>query len=201
MHIISPQQWQTQRWQNGGGITHQLCRQDDAQGMLWRLSVAEVASDGPFSRFEHIDRIIMLLDGAGFSLHGEGFAPQVLNTPLTPFAFAGETPIQCSLINGAVRDFNLMTRRGALQAQLQVLDINSRGCSLPVVDQTLLFVASGEVEVEFKQQSITLAAEQTLQLSADNDAADETRDSGKLQLSVKGDARLVYIRLSAISGC
>ncbi|MFT7399651.1 MAG: environmental stress-induced protein Ves, partial [Rheinheimera aquimaris] len=70
VNIITPQQWQTQRWQNGGGITHQLCRKDDEQGLLWRVSVAEVATDGPFSRFDNIDRVIMLLAGAGFSLMG-----------------------------------------------------------------------------------------------------------------------------------
>lgn len=119
MRLIKPEHWLTQPWQNGGGITHQLLRQDDEHGLLWRLSIAEVASDGPFSHFPGIDRIILLLQGAGFFLQLP--AEQVeLISPYQPFAFAGETPVHCGLIDGAIRDFNLMSRRGAVRASLEV---------------------------------------------------------------------------------
>ena len=186
--LITPEQWQTQRWQNGGGITHQLCRQDDEQGLLWRVSIAEVASDGPFSRFDNIDRIIMLLSGRGFSLHGVGANPQLLDTPLMPFAFAGETPIHCTLLNGAVRDFNLMTRRGAVQADLQVLTIGRTQQTLPLSSQTLLYVASGSVDIMFGTQQLTLAAQQTLSLQ---------HEIGSVQLSSNDKAQVIYIGLSA----
>lgn len=188
IQIISPQQWQTQRWQNGGGITHQLCRQDDAHGMLWRVSVAEVASDGPFSRFDNIDRVIMLLDGAGFSLMGVGDDPQVLARQLTPFSFAGETPIHCNLINGAVRDFNLMTRRGALTASLEVFRLNSEAQILPVGGQTIVFVAQGEVDAAVNGKHFSLETEHSVLLS---------NESGILQLSAISAATVVFIRLDA----
>ena len=91
LQLISPDQWHTQAWKNGGGITHQLARSDDNAGMRWRVSIAEVASDGAFSRFEQTDRIIMLLQGKGFCLHGAEDQPIVLDKALLPFAFAGET--------------------------------------------------------------------------------------------------------------
>ncbi|MBU1312122.1 MAG: HutD family protein [Gammaproteobacteria bacterium] len=185
--IFAPAQWQTQRWQNGGGITHQLCRQDDEQGLLWRLSIAEVASDGPFSRFDNIDRIIMLLSGGGFSLHGVGANPQVLDTPLMPFAFAGETPIHCSLIKGAVRDFNLMTRRGAVQAQLQVLTISSAVQTLALSAQSLVYVASGRVNALIGAKHITLQAQHTLSL---------TNESNSLQISSSDNAQVIIIGIS-----
>lgn len=188
IQIISPAQWQTQRWQNGGGITHQLCRQDDELGMLWRVSVAEVACDGPFSRFDNIDRVIMLLDGAGFSLQGVGANPQVLNKSLEPFAFAGEAPIHCSLIDGAVRDFNLMTRRGALTASLEVLRLNSEAQILPLGEQTLVFVAKGEVEAAVNGKHFRLETEHSVLLS---------NESGTLQLSAISAATVVFIRLDA----
>ncbi|MDR6982422.1 environmental stress-induced protein Ves [Rheinheimera pacifica] len=190
IEIITPEQWQTQRWQNGGGITHQLCRQDDGQGLLWRLSIAEVASDGPFSRFDNIDRIILLLTGEGFCLHGVGDNPQVLDTPLTPFAFAGETTIHCSLVNGAVRDFNLMTRRDTMQAQLQVLTIGSAVQTLPLSPQTLLYIASGSVNAVLGAKRITLEAQQTLSLN---------NETGNVQLSSSDAAEVIYIGLSGTS--
>lgn len=188
VNIITPQQWQTQRWQNGGGITHQLCRQDDEHGMLWRLSVAEVVNDGPFSRFEHIDRVIMLLDGTGFSLYGTGAEPQVLDTALTPFSFAGETAIYCRLSGGAVRDFNLMTRRGELTASLQVLPVYNKPQRLALGQQTILFVARGQVEAVVNSQNCTLDTEHSLLLSD---------ESGTLQLSASSPAKVVFIRLDA----
>ncbi len=185
--IITPAQWQTQRWQNGGGITHQLCRQDDEQGLLWRLSIAEVATDGPFSRFDNIDRIIMLLEGSGFCLLGVADSPKVLDTPLKPFAFAGETPIHCTLINGAVRDFNLMTRRAAVTPQLQVLSIGSEAQTVILSAQTLIYVVSGNVEIALEQQTLTLAAQHTLSLS---------NESGSVQLSCIAGAKVIFIGLS-----
>uniref|UniRef100_A0A486XW77 HutD family protein n=1 Tax=Rheinheimera sp. BAL341 TaxID=1708203 RepID=A0A486XW77_9GAMM len=185
--IISATQWQTQRWQNGGGITHQLCRQDDADGMLWRLSIAEVASDGPFSRFDNIDRIIMLLEGDGFSLHGVGDKPQVLNRPLRPFCFAGETPIHCTLLNGSVRDFNLMARRAAVQADLQVLTIGSEAQTLPLSAQTLLYVAAGSVDAAIGAMHITLEAQHTLSLS---------NEGSSMHLRSSASATVIFMRLS-----
>ncbi|MBZ9610507.1 HutD/Ves family protein [Rheinheimera maricola] len=185
--VITPAQWQTQRWQNGGGITHQLCRQDDGTGMLWRLSIAEVASNGPFSRFDNIDRIIILLQGDGFSLHGVGNNPQRIDTPLTPFAFAGETAIHCRLINGAVRDFNLMIRRGALQAKLQVFALSLAVQTLPLSSQTVIYVASGIVDAEVGVKRFSLQEQHTLRLS---------NETGSVQLSSADSAQVIFIRLS-----
>lgn len=188
--VITPAHWQTQRWQNGGGITHQLCREDDADGMLWRLSIAEVASDGPFSRFDNIDRIIMLLTGEGFSLQGVGANPHVLDIPLIPFSFAGETAIHCSLINGSVRDFNLMTRRAAVQADLQVLTIGSEAQTLPLSAQTLLYVVSGSVDAVLGTEQITLEAQHTLSLS---------NESRSLHLRSGASAKVIFICLSFLT--
>ncbi|NRQ41463.1 HutD family protein [Rheinheimera sp. YQF-2] len=187
IEMITPQQWQTQRWQNGGGITHQLCRQDDEQGLLWRVSIAEVASDGPFSRFDNIDRIIMLLSGGGFSLHGVGANPQLLDTPLMPFAFAGETPIHCSLMSGAVRDFNLMTRRGAVQANLQVLTIGRTQQTLALSTQTLIYIASGSVNAVIGAKRLTLQAQHMLSLS---------NETGIVQLSSSDNTQVIIIGIS-----
>lgn len=187
IEVITPAQWQTQRWQNGGGITHQLCRQDDEHGLLWRLSIAEVASDGPFSRFDNIDRIIMLLTGAGFSLHGVGANPQVLDTPLKPFAFTGEAAIHCTLLKGAVRDFNLMTRRDTVQAQLQVLTIGNAVQTLPLSPQTLIYIAGGSVNAELAAKHITLQAQHTLNLS---------NEAGTVQLSSNDNAQVIIIGIS-----
>lgn len=164
--LISPHQWQTQAWKNGGGITHQLARSDDSLGMRWRVSIAEVATDGPFSRFEQTDRIIMLLQGNGFCLHGAADQTVVLDTKLQPFAFAGETAIDCTLIDGPVRDFNLMTRRSDVKASLQVLSV-TEPLSLQLANESLLYLASGQLQLSCKDQSYQLEAGQSLLCTAE----------------------------------
>lgn len=186
--VINPAQWQTQRWQNGGGITHQLCRQDNEAGLLWRVSIAEVASDGPFSRFEQLDRVILLLSGAGFCLHGVGDNPQQLLQPLQPFSFAGEAEVFCTLNQGAVRDFNLMTRRNALQAELKVLHVQSEFQAFSLSSITLCYVASGQVQICVNTQVFKLAAEQTLQLQDEN---------GTIEITSDDMAQVIFIRLMA----
>lgn len=186
LQLISPNQWQTQAWKNGGGITHQLARSDDNAGMRWRVSIAEVASDGPFSRFEQTDRIIMLLQGNGFCLHGAAEQAVVLDKDLVPFAFAGETEIDCILIDGPVRDFNLMTRRADVKASLQVLSVTEPS-SLTLANESLLYLASGQLHVSFKEQSYQLDAGQSLLCIA---------EAGELQIKAGVEpCQLVWIRI------
>lgn len=184
LQLISAEQWQTQAWKNGGGITYQLARSDDNAGMRWRVSIAEVASDGPFSRFEQTDRIIMLLQGNGFCLHGAEDQPVVLDKALVPFAFAGETTVDCTLIDGPVRDFNLMTRRSDVKASLQVLSV-TEPLSFTLANESLLYLASGQLQVRFKEQSYQLDAGQSLLCTA---------EAGELQMKAGVElCQLVWI--------
>lgn len=101
-------------WKNGLGRTRELAVHPPTAGsedFVWRVSVAEVDSAAPFSRFPGVDRQIVLLDGAGFTMQLEDGQVHALTTPLAPFAFAGEPCVQISLTGGATRDFNLMWRR------------------------------------------------------------------------------------------
>lgn len=167
IRVLFPHHWHTQPWKNGGGITHEIARADDEHGNRWRLSIAEVASDGPFSRFDNIDRVILMLEGEGFRLHGVGANPEVIVEPLQPFHFAGEAAIDCTLVAGPVRDFNLMTRRGAVQGSLQVLTLTEARQSLPLAPQTFVYVASGRVFAEINQHGYLLDRQQTLCIDAE----------------------------------
>lgn len=110
-------------WKNGGGRTYEWFRRPrDGVEFDVRLSIAEVAADGPFSTFPGVDRVIVLLQGAGFRLEGPGFhdARAVIGDPLP---FPGELALQCSLLAGPVFDFNVMCRRGAgLRVHVQRVD-------------------------------------------------------------------------------
>lgn len=112
-------------WKNGGGLTREIACQPpgaDLSGFDWRVSIAHIASDGPFSTFPGVDRVITLLEGAGVQLDtADGRVAHCLGTPWQPFAFAGEAPIHSRLLGGACDDFNVMTRRSVCRASVQVL--------------------------------------------------------------------------------
>lgn len=111
----------TMPWKNGGGVTHELVREGEgAAGFGVRLSIAEVAADGPFSRFPGVDRVILLLRGAGFQLRRADGLVVTVDRPAIPFAFAGEDAWDCTLPGGPVIDFNVMTDRATRRATVDV---------------------------------------------------------------------------------
>ena len=128
-------------WKNGGGQTREIVCWPRAAGLEdfdWRISVATIAASGPFSAFADVDRWIVLLDGDGVRLVGEGIDHR-LDQPLQPFAFAGDRALDCQLLGAASSDFNLMLRRGRGQARLDLIDgalddINTAQGLLLIVD-------------------------------------------------------------------
>jgi environmental stress-induced protein Ves len=123
-------------WKNDGGVTREIVCQPPGAGtdsFDWRVSIAHIASDGPFSAFAGVDRVITLLEGAGVRLHctDDGVFDHALNTPLLPFAFAGEAPVQGTLLGGDCHDFNVMTRRAACRAEVMVCRAATTRASAP----------------------------------------------------------------------
>jgi uncharacterized protein len=112
-------------WKNGGGVTREIvCSPTGAgmEGFDWRVSIATIDKAGPFSAFADVDRVIMLLDGAGVRLRSrDGRIDHLLDVPHAPFAFGGDVALDCDLLGGTSSDFNVMTRRGRLRADVRVL--------------------------------------------------------------------------------
>lgn len=106
------------RWKNGAGWTSEIARWPDAEAWDWRLSIAEIDADAPFSAFPGVERALVLLDGNGMRLHFDSGRSHRLNPPHDCLRFAGEDALHCELVDGPTRDFNLMWRRAACDAQL-----------------------------------------------------------------------------------
>ena len=132
-------------WRNGGGITYEVGRWPDGGEFDWRISIAEVAASGAFSAFPGIDRVIMLVDGIDMVLDVDGQRHAL--QPLEPFAFDGGAETDCT-ITDPTRDLNVMTRRGRVTAEVDVVRVND---DTPVpVDPTgtlVLVVVAGTVSV------------------------------------------------------
>ncbi|HET7921932.1 MAG TPA: HutD family protein [Gammaproteobacteria bacterium] len=113
-------------WKNGGGTTRELAvfPPDAAltgKPFLWRVSIAEVGRDGPFSPFPGYDRSIMLIEGAGMQLDMQDAVPVRLTERFKPLRFSGDADTQCALLDGPVRDFNVMTARAQLTHHCDII--------------------------------------------------------------------------------
>jgi len=123
-----------QPWKNGAGLTREIARSDALDHRIgasgnsgtsgdsefdWRISLAEVERDAPFSAFPGVDRCIVLLRGAGMRLHArDGSFDHRLTETLSPFRFSGDVTLDAELIDGHSSDFNVMTKRGSYRSEV-----------------------------------------------------------------------------------
>lgn len=104
MILFTKKNFKEMLWSNGRGKTLELYSLQTP--FVFRLSVATVEQNGPFSIYPMIDRTLILIDGDGFILNDK-----LLNKQFSPISFQGEEKIDCSLINGTCKDFNVMVDR------------------------------------------------------------------------------------------
>lgn len=93
-------------WKNGGGITRNVAEHRDANGPLWRLSIADVDGDGAFSSFPGLTRVLTVIRGDGMVLHGPEGDMQA--DYARPVRFDGGVQVRATLTQGPIRNFNLM---------------------------------------------------------------------------------------------
>ncbi|MBU6486302.1 MAG: HutD family protein [Burkholderiales bacterium] len=166
-------------WKNGGGITREVASCAHA----WRVSIADIDRDGPFSRFDGMDRLLMVLDGEGVTLGGAG----VLHA-FDIARFAGETPVAARVANGPVQVFNLMTYRGAARASVDIVPTPGRRTLTAAT--ALLVCAQGSLQVRAGQTCVALTQLDTLRI----DRADP------VEIDIQGEGVLVCASLDTEAG-
>ena len=108
-------------WKNGGGETVEVIVHPQGASLAdfgWRVSMATVASDGPFSVFSGIDRTLAVLTGEGMELSIEGLGEKLLTPASAPLPFPADAPTTARLPGGPITDLNVMTRRGVFRHRL-----------------------------------------------------------------------------------
>lgn len=141
------------RWRNGAGWTNEIHVEPATGGKgeagsagagdigwSWRLSVAEIDRDAPFSLFPGVERELVLLSGDGLRLRFDDGRAHTLEPPHGRIRFAGEQPVRGELVDGPTRDFNLMWRRGRVAVQLW---------HRPLVGPMVVFVDPGSTWVVY----------------------------------------------------
>jgi environmental stress-induced protein Ves len=145
---LTARDYKRMSWKNGGGITTELLlEQGDDGSAAWRLSIAEVTKSGPFSDFSGYARTIMLIDGPGFVLDFEAHPQKRLDRRYEPFPFDGGWKTGCTLIDGPVRDFNLIVANAAGPASLTVAEPQRGGMQIEAAKTVIFHVLQGDAAV------------------------------------------------------
>lgn len=166
--LLTSTDYRRMPWKNRGGSTLELLRHphpDDPERFLYRLSIASVKKAGPFSCFPGVERYLMLLEGQGMRLKlGDG-REVCLDKSFEPFRFDGELEVDCELIDGPIRDFNLMFDRERYEAELEIVSLDSwETLTVPEADCLLLYVLAGKPLVQVEETPFHLSPERLLQV-------------------------------------
>jgi uncharacterized protein len=130
-------------WKNGGGITHEAIRvPPTGDTFLWRLSVAQIDSPGPFSDFADYDRKMVLLRGQGVTLEFGSGERCELRSIGDWVEFDGAMPTRCELLDGPCTDLNLMVCK-SLRTALRIERLS---------EPTLVAAGHGETTLIFAIQ-------------------------------------------------
>ena len=122
MKIIRRSEFKSVPWKNQGGVTHEIAKRENDQNILWRLSIAEVTQNGPFSLFDGLHRSLTVITGAGMDLHGAS-GNLVHEAPLLlPITFSGNDVLTGVLRNGPCQDFNLIFDPKHFEGRVDIID-------------------------------------------------------------------------------
>lgn len=148
MKILRASNHKSMPWKNGGGETAEIAVFPEGASMEtfgWRVSMANVLENGPFSVFPDIDRTLSILEGHSMALTIDGADPEVLTKDSEPLSFAADVPVSATLPEGEIRDLNVMSRRGSFThsvariAQPQSFHVTG--------GETILIIASGTINI------------------------------------------------------
>lgn len=190
IRVLHPADYRRERWKNDAGWTTGLARQPPGEEPFdWRVSIAEIETDGAFSAFPGCDRQIALLDGIGMLLQIDDAEPVEMRDRLQFVAFAGEARTSTRLLSGPVRDFNVIWRRETVSAE--VLRRPLVGPMVFFADghaTWFVYVAAGTATLKNRDDLPELQAGDSLLLEPDADTA---------SVVLHGGGELVLIKFRA----
>lgn len=177
------------RWRNGLGWTREIhaASRGAGEGWDWRLSIAEIEADGPYSVFPGVQREQVLLAGEGLALDFGDGPERVLAPPHGRQRFSGEAAVQARLRAGRVEVFNLMWQDGRVAPQLW---------HRPLVGSMLLFVDPGAAwVVHVLAGQATVGGDHALPLLEMGDSAMLEADAARRRCLIEGAGELLLIRI------
>ncbi|GAB3041832.1 hypothetical protein GCM10027052_24650 [Parafrigoribacterium mesophilum] len=114
-------QYRVTPWQNGKGVTREIAASATSVGSDaapdWRISMATVTEDAPFSRFPGLVRTLGVVAGAGIELTIAGNS-RPIHVGDAPAVFPGDVPASARPLDGPVFDLNLMVNPARIMGRM-----------------------------------------------------------------------------------
>lgn len=183
--IIKADEYRTMPWKNGRGVTTELFVKNcsDSDKYIYRLSIAGVTENGQFSDFSGYDRKLIMLEGNGVRLkHSEGKKSSILTTSNIA-EFSGDEETHAELVNGPIRDFNIMTLREKCRSAAEVIHGTKK---LSLSCDELLIYAKTSSKIAFSNKELTLESENLFYI----------QDPGQSEISVSGSVIVAGIKFN-----
>ncbi|MGB0937348.1 MAG: HutD family protein [Colwellia sp.] len=149
--VISPENFKTIPWKNGLGETTELAINEHGtlERFDWRLSIASVVEDGIFSDFSDYDRNLILIEGNGIRLTQDQSTTDNLIKKLDVASFAGACKTFGSLIDGGIKDFNIITNQKTMTPIVQCFtEQHKASVDIPLNTLCFAYSLSSSIEVE-----------------------------------------------------
>lgn len=189
--VLKAQAHRRMPWKNGGGVTVEIAIHPEGASVDdfdWRVSMATVASDGPFSIFSGIDRTLSVLEGDGIALDVEG-RETTLTRQSAPLAFPADARCGARLIGSAITDLNVMTRRGQFTHGVERLTVNGTvQVKTGGNSAAFLFCAEGQIDLAVAPDAARLDKHDCAVLT----------DIGAMPIEIGGNGTAYLISLAAI---
>lgn len=187
--ILRSGEYRGMPWKNGAGRTSEILCEPTVGDWRWRLSIAEIEVAAPFSFYPGVDRELVLLSGNGLRLRFDDGQVSALLPPHGGLRFPGERRLVGEPIDGPSRDFNLMWKRGEIDACLW---------RRPLAGTMVLFAAPGETwAVHLLTGRGRFADESGLGSIEPGDTAilcASGSERGRFALDASGEALVAHIR-------
>jgi environmental stress-induced protein Ves len=148
LRIVTPAGRHTTPWRNGAGRTAEIAAHPAStlSGLAWRISVATVETDGPFSPFEGCDRTSLLLTGAGIDILSDDEEAVTLDRPFASVDYPADRGARGRLHGGPVQLLNLIADR-AFAITHRLIEGRRPEQPLPAAATTIVHMLRGDARV------------------------------------------------------
>lgn len=134
IQIIRYEEYESSLLKNGDGSTKQLLispKDADPSNFDFRISIATISSDDPFSQFYSVDRHLCILEGEGvrLTIKADNLALSeevILRSNDPPFFFNSEISIKSEQLDKQFLDFNIMIKRKIYDTYIEKTESNRK---------------------------------------------------------------------------
>lgn len=190
MQVLRAADYPVIPWKNGGGETREIAVSPPEAGIEdfdWRISMATVAEDGPFSVFEGIDRTLFILEGDGVELSFDEGKVEIIDAK-GHLSFPADAPVRAKLLGEAVVDLNIMSRRSNIRHKAEKFEVTGTRTLDFTSTAPLLFCISGKLTIASGQRTEDLGATDCMILDGDQTDA----------VSVVGEGVIVVVSIDPL---